>query len=76
MIHEVERRTEKQAIMMKFDFNYSSCSSSGSSSVIEIADTQGTQPYLFEPYDSEVSSDSSNESDEADPFERLRNTDW
>ena len=26
---------------MKFDFNYSSCSSSGSSSVIEGADTQG-----------------------------------
>ena len=43
--------------------------------MIESADAQGTQPYLFEPYDSEASSDSSNESDEADPFERLRNTD-
>ena len=28
---------------------------------------------MFEPYDREASSDSSNESDEADPFERLRN---
>ena len=44
--------------------------------MIESADAQATQLYLFEPYNSEVSSDSSNESDEADPFERLRNTDW
>ena len=51
---------------MEFDTNDSTCSSSGSSSVIESADTQGTQPYLFEPYDSEASSDSLNESDEAD----------
>ena len=38
-------------------------------------DCQGTQPYLFEPYDSEASSDtdSTNESDEED-FERLQNT--
>ena len=61
---------------MEFDTNDSSCSSSGSSLVIEGADAQGTPPYLFESYDSEASSDSSNESDEADPFERLRNTDW
>lgn len=28
---------------------------------------------MFEPYDSEASSDSSNEPDDADPFERLQN---
>lgn len=40
-------------------------------------DCQGTQPHLFEPYDSEASSDtgSTNESDEEE-FERLQNTDW
>ena len=40
-------------------------------------DCQGTQPYLFDPYDSEASSDtdSTNESDEEE-FERLQNTDW
>ena len=43
--------------------------------MIESADAQATQLYLFEPYNSEASSDSSNESDEADPFKRLRKTD-
>ena len=40
-------------------------------------DCQGTQPYLFEPYDSEASSytDSTNEANE-EQFERLQNTDW
>ena len=40
-------------------------------------DCQGTQPYLFEPYDSEAGSDtdSTNESNE-EQFERLQNTDW
>ena len=40
-------------------------------------DCQGTQPYLFEPYDSEASSDTdfTNESDEKQ-FERPQNTEW
>ena len=38
---------------------------------------QGTQPYLFERYNSEASSDTDarNESDE-EQFEQLQNTDW
>ncbi|KAJ7337846.1 hypothetical protein OS493_008004 [Desmophyllum pertusum] len=42
-----------------------------------LADCEGTQPYLFEPYDSEASSgtDSTDESEEGQ-FERLQNTDW
>ena len=60
-----------------------SCSSSSVSSqensteATTWEDCQGTQPYLFEPYDSEASpdTDSTNESEE-EQFERLQNTDW
>ena len=42
-----------------------------------LADCAGTQPYLFEPYDSEASSGTdSSESSEEETFERLQNTDW
>lgn len=42
-----------------------------------LSDCEGTQPYLFEPYDSEASSgtDSTNESEE-EQLGRLQNTDW
>ena len=37
----------------------------------------GTQPYLFEPYDSEASSGTNlNESSEEETLEHLQNTDW
>lgn len=63
-----------------------SCSSSLSSSndsmcetgdAVTLADCEGAQPYLFEPYDSGASSgtDSTNDSDQ-DQFERLQSTDW
>ena len=44
---------------------------------VTLADCEGAQPYLFEPYDSEASSgmDSINDSDR-EQFERLQNTDW
>lgn len=61
---------------MEFNTNDSSGSSLGSSLVIKSADAQEMQPYLFEPYNSEASSDSSNESNEANPFMQLRTTDW
>ena len=63
-----------------------SCSSSARSSVIDgdsadettMDDCLGTQPYLFEPYDSDPSTDtdSTNESEDAQEFERFQNTDW
>ena len=59
--------------------SYSSSLSSSCESVDEVtlADCEGTQPYLFEPYDSEASSGTdSNESDEDETFDRLQNTDW
>jgi len=63
-----------------------SCSSSLSSSndsvyetgdAVTLADCEGAQPYLFEPYNSGASSgtDSTNDSDQ-DQFERLQSTDW
>ena len=44
---------------------------------VTLADSEGAQPYLFEPYDSGASSgtDSTNDSD-LDKFERLQSTDW
>ena len=41
------------------------------------SDCEGTQPYLFEPYDSAASSgtDSTSESEE-EQLGRLQNTDW
>ena len=44
---------------------------------VTLADCEGAQPYLFEPYDSGASSctDSINDSDQ-DQFERLQSTDW
>lgn len=63
-----------------------SCSSSARSSASDgdsadettMGDCLGTQPYLFEPYDSEASSDadSTSESEDDQQFERLQNTDW
>lgn len=59
-----------------------SCSSSARSSLSDgdsadkttMEDCQGTQPYLFEPYDSEASSDadSTSESEGDQQFERLQ----
>lgn len=90
MINDVERRTRLDPLrvyhivcMME---SGDSCSSSSVSSQkrnwdstedTTWEDCEGTQPYLFEPYDSEASSDtdSTNESDEGQ-FERLQNTDW
>ena len=58
----------------------SSISSTESDSGSMVSDCEGTQPYLFEPYDSQASSgaDSTNESDEEQQLinERLQNTDW
>ena len=59
--------------------SYSSSVSSSFESADEtaLADCTGTQPYLFEPYDSEASSAAdSSESSEEETFERLQNTDW
>ena len=44
---------------------------------VTLADCEGAQPYLFEPYDSGASlgTDSTNDSDQ-DQFERLQSTDW
>jgi len=44
---------------------------------VTLADCEGAQLYLFEPYDSRASSgtDSTNDSDQ-DQFERLQSTDW
>ena len=44
---------------------------------VTLADCEGAQPYLFEPYDSGASSgtDSTNDSVQ-DQFERLQSTDW
>ena len=62
--------------------SYSSLSSSNDSmyetgDAATLADCEGAQPYLFEPYDSGASSgtDSTNDSDQ-DQFERLQSTDW
>ena len=53
-----------------------SVSSCESAEEIASADCAGTQPYLFEPYDSEASSGAdSNESSE-ETFQHLQNTDW
>ena len=45
-----------------------------------LAGCEGIQPYMFEPYDSEASSDNSNSSSESasedEIHERLQNTDW
>ena len=42
-----------------------------------LADFEGTQPYLFEHYESEArSSTNSNESNDWETFDRLQNTDW
>lgn len=59
--------------------SYSSSVSSSFESTDEtaLADCAGTQPYLFEPYDSEASSGAdSSEFSEEETFERLQNTDW
>ena len=40
---------------------------------VTLADSEGAQLYLFEPYDS--GTDSTNDSDQ-DKFERLQSTDW
>ena len=59
--------------------SYSSLLSSSCESVDEVTlvDCEGTQPYLFEPYDSEASSGmDSNESNEEETFDQLQNTDW
>ena len=73
-------QTEKKGAMDSDDSqSYSSSVSSSCESADEIAlaDCAGTQPYLFEPYDSEASSGTdSNESSEEETFERLQNTDW
>ena len=79
MINDVEGRTkilvEMKTVMDSTDNSPSS--SSSSSQETALADCEGTQPYLFEPYDSEASSgtDSTDESKEGQ-FERLQNTDW
>lgn len=41
-------------------------------------DCDGTQPYMFEPYDSQASSGSESDSSDVEEaqFERLQNTDW
>ena len=67
-------------VSMESGDSYSSSSASSQEHSTEDTtweDCQGTLPYLFEPYDSEASSDtdSTNESDE-EQFERLQNTDW
>ena len=48
------------------------------SSVSGLSDCEGTQPYLFEPYDSHSDQDTSSESDaeQQNVNERLQNTDW
>ena len=59
--------------------SFSSLVSSSYDSAEEIAlvDCAGTQPYLFEPYDSEASEGTDlNESSEEETFQRLQNTDW
>ena len=89
MINDVEVRTrafcstaqtENKGAMDSDDSqSYSSSVSSSCESADEIAlaDCAGTQPYLFEPYDSEASSGTdSNESSEEETFECLQNTDW
>ena len=44
---------------------------------VTLADYEGAQPYLFEPYDSGASlgTESANDSDQ-DQFERLQSTAW
>ena len=59
--------------------SYSSSVSSSFESADEtaLANCVGTQPYLFEPYDSETSlGTDSNESSKKETFERLQSTDW
>lgn len=90
MTYDVDVRTRarqdvlhvKQLLaIMDSDTSRSSASSLSSSyestDETALADCEGTQPYMFEPYDSEASSgtDSSSESEEQ-TFERLQNTDW
>ena len=87
MINDVEVRTcvfcstaqteNKGAMDSEDSQSYSSSvSSCESADEIALADCAGTQPYLFEPYDSEASSGTdSNESSE-ETFKRLQNTDW
>ncbi|XP_068739362.1 P2X purinoceptor 7-like [Montipora capricornis] len=58
-------------------FSSSVSSSCESADKIALADCAGTQPYLFEPYDSEASEGTdSNESSEEETLQRLQNTDW
>ena len=89
MIYDVDRRTRQEdtcvfiAVIMA---SQDSCSSSARSSVSDgdsadettMEDCLGTQPYLFEPHDSDASSDtdSTSESEDGQQFERLQNTDW
>ena len=55
----------------------SSVSDGDSADETTMEDCLGTQPYLFEPYDSDASSDTdSTESEDGQQFERLQNTDW
>ena len=88
MINDVERRTRFSSIACLSQSLVStesgdSCSSCFVSSQEHSTedktweDCQGTQPYLFEPYDSEASSDTdfTNKSDE-EQFERPQNTEW
>ena len=77
--------TQKQNASMDSGGSRSSSSSLSSSKdsmyetgdAVTLADCEGAQPYLFEPYDSGASSgtDSTNDSDQ-DQFERLQSTDW
>lgn len=88
VINDVEMRTrvsqtekENKWVMDSDDsHSFSSSLSSSCESIdneITLADCEGTQPYLFEPYDSEASSGTdSNESSEEETFDRLQNTDW
>ena len=77
--------TQKQDESMDSGGSRSSSSSLSSSNdsmyetgdAVTLADCEGAQPYLFEPYDSGASSntDCTNDSDQ-DQFERLQSTDW
>ena len=74
--------TQNQNASMDSGGSSSSLSSSNdgmyeTGDAVTLADWEGAQPYLFEPYDSEASSgtDSTNDSDQ-DQFERLQSTDW
>ena len=84
MISDIERRTGLALLCVchKVSMESESLYSSSPSSQYSTEDTtwetcQGTQPYLFEPYNSEASSDmdSTNESDD-EQFEQLQNTGW